>query len=137
MAAGVAILAAGVRRCAQRGAGPAAVQGATAPSIQAYTTGRCVSPIHMGRTIGQVSVQVCQGEQPGEDVELVWAAGDSHIAIKMSIFTENPVEEAEEHGYKEEPTLRSDMDTKAEGHGEEPSQEEQHWLENYNLDDQE
>jgi hypothetical protein len=29
------------------------------------------------------------------------------------------------------------MDTEAEGHGGEPSQEEQHWLENYNLDDQE
>jgi hypothetical protein len=33
--------------------------------------------------------------------------------------------------------LQSDMDTKAKEHGEEPSQEEQHWLENYNLDDQE
>jgi hypothetical protein len=52
-------------------------------------------------------------------------------------FAENPVEEAEEHGYKEEPTLQNDMDTKAEGHGGEPTQEEQHWLENYNLDDQE
>jgi hypothetical protein len=52
-------------------------------------------------------------------------------------FTENPVEEAEEHGYEEEPTLQNDMDTKAEGHGGGPSQEEQHWLENYNLDDQE
>jgi hypothetical protein len=52
-------------------------------------------------------------------------------------FTENPVEEAEEHGYKEEPMLQNDMDTEAEGHGGEPSQEEQHWLENYNLDDQE
>jgi hypothetical protein len=52
-------------------------------------------------------------------------------------FKENPVEEAEEHGYKEEPMLQNDMDTKAEGHGGEPSQEEQHWLENYNLDDQE
>jgi hypothetical protein len=51
-------------------------------------------------------------------------------------FAENPVEEAKEHGYKEEPMLQSDMDTKAEGHGGEPSQEEQHWLENYNLDDQ-
>jgi hypothetical protein len=55
-----------------------------APSIQAYTTGRCVSPIHMGRTIGQVSVQACQGEQPGEDVETAWAARDSHVTIKMS-----------------------------------------------------
>jgi hypothetical protein len=52
-------------------------------------------------------------------------------------FTENPVEEAKEHGYEEELTLQSNMDTKAEGHGGEPSQEEQHWLENYNLDDQE
>jgi hypothetical protein len=52
-------------------------------------------------------------------------------------FTENPVEEAKEHGYKEEPTLQNDMDTEAEGHSGEPSQEEQHWLENYNLDDQE
>jgi hypothetical protein len=52
-------------------------------------------------------------------------------------FTENPVEEAEEHGYEEEPTLRNNMNTKAEGHGGEPSQEEQHWLENNNLDDQE
>jgi hypothetical protein len=52
-------------------------------------------------------------------------------------FVENPVEEAEEHGYEEEPTLQNDMDTKAEGHGGEPSQEEQHWLEHYNLDDQE
>jgi hypothetical protein len=33
--------------------------------------------------------------------------------------------------------LQNDMDTKAEGHGGEPSQEEQHWLENFNLDDQE
>jgi hypothetical protein len=46
---------------AQRGAVPVAVQGAIAPFIQAYTTGRCVSPIHMGQTIGQVSVQACQG----------------------------------------------------------------------------
>jgi hypothetical protein len=52
-------------------------------------------------------------------------------------FTENPVEEAEEHGYKEEPMLQNDMDTEAEWNGGEPSQEEQHWLENYNLDDQE
>jgi hypothetical protein len=53
-------------------------------------------------------------------------------------FTENPVEEAEEHGYEEEPMLQNDMDTEqAEGHGGEPSQEKQHWLENYNLDDQE
>jgi hypothetical protein len=52
-------------------------------------------------------------------------------------FAQNPVEEAEEHGYEEEPTLQNDMDTKAEGHGGEPSQEKQHWLENYNLDDQE
>jgi hypothetical protein len=52
-------------------------------------------------------------------------------------FAENPVEEAEEHGYEEEPTLQNDMDTIAEGHSWEPSQEEQHWLENYNLDDQE
>jgi hypothetical protein len=51
-------------------------------------------------------------------------------------FAENPVE-AEEHGYKEEPTLQIDMDPKAKGHSGEPSQEEQHWLENYNLDDQE
>jgi hypothetical protein len=33
--------------------------------------------------------------------------------------------------------LQSDMDTKAEGHSGETSKEEQHWLENYNLDDQE
>jgi hypothetical protein len=33
--------------------------------------------------------------------------------------------------------LQSDMDAKAEGHSGEPSQEEQHWLENYNLVDQE
>jgi hypothetical protein len=52
-------------------------------------------------------------------------------------FAENPVEEAKEHGYKEEPMLQTDMDAKAEGHGGETSQEEQHWLENYNLDDQE
>jgi hypothetical protein len=53
-------------------------------------------------------------------------------------FAENPVEEAKEHGYKEELMLQNDMDTKAKGHGGEPSsQEEQHWLENYNLDDQE
>jgi hypothetical protein len=52
-------------------------------------------------------------------------------------FAENPVEEAKEHGYEEEPMLQSDMDTKAKGHGGEPSQEQQHWLENYNLDDQE
>jgi hypothetical protein len=38
-------------------------------------------------------------------------------------FVENPVEEAEEHGYEEEPTLQNDMDTEAEGHGGEPSQE--------------
>jgi hypothetical protein len=44
-------------------------------------------------------------------------------------FTENPVEEAEEHGYEEELTLQSNMDTKAKGHSGEPSQEEQHWLE--------
>jgi hypothetical protein len=67
------------------GAVPAVVQGAIAPSIQAYTTGRCVSPIHMGRIIGQLSVQACQGEQPGEDAETTWMAGDSRIAIKMSI----------------------------------------------------
>jgi hypothetical protein len=54
-------------------------------SIQAYTTGRCVSPIHMGLIISQVSIQVCQGAQPGEDLETVRAAGDSRIAIKMSI----------------------------------------------------
>jgi hypothetical protein len=60
--------------------------GAIAPSIQAYTTGRCVSPIHMGQTIGQISVQACQGEQPGEDMETARAAGDSRIAIKMSIL---------------------------------------------------
>jgi hypothetical protein len=41
-------------------------------------------------------------------------------------FAENPVEDAEEHGYEEEPTLQNDMDTEAEGHGGEPSQEEQH-----------
>jgi hypothetical protein len=52
-------------------------------------------------------------------------------------FAENLVDEAKEHGYEEEPMLQSDMDTKAKGHGGEPSQEEQHWLENYNLDDQE
>jgi hypothetical protein len=52
-------------------------------------------------------------------------------------FAENPAEEAKEHGYKEEPMLQNDMDTKAKGHGGEPSQEEKHWLENYNLDDQE
>jgi hypothetical protein len=52
-------------------------------------------------------------------------------------FAENRVEEAKEHGYEEEPTLQNDMDTKAKGHSGEPSQEEQHWLENYNLDDQE
>jgi hypothetical protein len=52
-------------------------------------------------------------------------------------FTKNPVEEAKEHGYEEEPTLQSNMDTEAKGHGGEPIQEEQHWLENYNLDDQE
>jgi hypothetical protein len=52
-------------------------------------------------------------------------------------FAANPVGEAEEHGYEEEPMSQSDMDAKAEGHGGEPSQEEQHWLENYNLDDQE
>jgi hypothetical protein len=33
--------------------------------------------------------------------------------------------------------LQSNMDTKAKGHSGKPSQEEQHWLENYNLDDQE
>jgi hypothetical protein len=48
-------------------------------------------------------------------------------------FAENPAVEAKEHGYKEEPMLQNDMDTKAEGHGGEPSQEEQHWLESYNL----
>jgi hypothetical protein len=73
---------------------------------------------------------------PREDVETARAAGDSGIAIMMSILRETPVEEAEEHGYKEEPKLQNDMDTEAEGHGGEPSQEEQHWLENYNLDDQ-
>jgi hypothetical protein len=52
-------------------------------------------------------------------------------------FMENPVEEAEEHGYEEEPMLQNDMDTEAKGYGGEPSQEAQHWLENYNLDDQE
>jgi hypothetical protein len=52
-------------------------------------------------------------------------------------FTENPVEEAKEHGYEEEPTLQNDMDTEVKRHSGEPSQEEQHWLENYNLDDQE
>jgi hypothetical protein len=52
-------------------------------------------------------------------------------------FTENPEEEAKEHGYEEKPMLQSDMGTEAKGHSGEPSQEEQHWLENYNLDDQE
>jgi hypothetical protein len=52
-------------------------------------------------------------------------------------FRENPVEEAKEHGCKEKPMLQSDMDAEAKEHGGEPSQEEQHWLENYNLDDQE
>jgi hypothetical protein len=52
-------------------------------------------------------------------------------------FVENPVEEAEEHGSEEEPTLQNNMDTEVEGHSGEPSQKEQHWLENCNLDDQE
>jgi hypothetical protein len=75
----------GICRGVQRGAVPVAVQGAIAPSIQAYTTGRCVLPIHMGQITGQVSIQACQGWQPGEDVETAWAAGDSRITIKMSI----------------------------------------------------
>jgi hypothetical protein len=53
--------AARVCRYVQQGAVPAAVQGAIAPSIQAYTTGRCVLPIHMG----QVSVQACRGSSQG------------------------------------------------------------------------
>jgi hypothetical protein len=66
------------------------------------------------------------------------AGGRRHPRRNQDVhFAENPAEEAEEHGYEEEPMLQNDMDTEAEGHGGEPSQEEQHWLENYNLDDQE
>jgi hypothetical protein len=45
---------------------------------------KCFANPH-GPTIGQVSIQACQGEQPGEKVETARAARDSHVAIKMSI----------------------------------------------------